>query len=76
VSVNGYHHERTVLSCTGDPAHVAMPGVHRISALLKRWLLGIHQGAVRRRKQIKVAIFNYRCYALFHEHISRIEGKI
>jgi transposase-like protein len=46
VSVNGYHHERTVLSCTGDPAHVAMPGVHRISALLKRWLLGIHQGAV------------------------------
>jgi len=25
---------------------VAMPGVHRIAALLKRWLLGIHQGAV------------------------------
>jgi hypothetical protein len=23
-----------------------MPGVHRITALLKRWLLGIHQGAV------------------------------
>ena len=23
-----------------------MPGVHRIVALLKRWLLGIHQGAV------------------------------
>jgi hypothetical protein len=23
-----------------------MPGVHRIAALLKRWLLGIHQGAV------------------------------
>ena len=28
------------------PAHVAMPGVHRIAALLKRWLLGTHQGAV------------------------------
>ncbi|MBF0395299.1 MAG: hypothetical protein HQK78_00840 [Desulfobacterales bacterium] len=23
-----------------------MPGVHRISALLKRWLLSTHQGAV------------------------------
>ncbi len=27
-------------------AHVAMPGVHRIAALLKRWLLGTHQGGV------------------------------
>ena len=36
----------TVLSDSGDPAHVAMPGVHRIASLLKRWLLGIHQGAV------------------------------
>jgi hypothetical protein len=23
-----------------------MPGVHRVAALLKRWLLGMHQGAV------------------------------
>jgi len=43
---HSYAHSRTVLSDTGDPAHVAMPGVHRIAALLKRWLLGIHQGAV------------------------------
>ena len=41
-----YVHNRTVLSDSGDPAHVAMPGVHRIAELLKRWLLGIHQGAV------------------------------
>lgn len=46
LSEHGYKHRRTVLSESGDPAHVAMPGVHRISALLKRWLLGIHQGAV------------------------------
>jgi len=31
----------------GDPGHVAMPRVHRVSSLLKRWLLGTHQGAVR-----------------------------
>jgi hypothetical protein len=30
-----------------DPAHVSMPGVHRVAALLKRWLLGTHQGAVK-----------------------------
>jgi len=31
---------------SGDPAHVAMPHVHRVASLLKRWLLGTHQGAV------------------------------
>ena len=46
LSEHSYTHSRIVLSEPGDPAHVAMPGVHRIAALLKRWLLGIHQGAV------------------------------
>ncbi len=46
VSRHGYIHEKTILSASGDPAHVAMPGVHRIASLLKRWLLGTHQGAV------------------------------
>ncbi len=47
VPAHGYTHSTIILSGTGDPAHVAMPGVHRIAALLKRWLLGTHQGAVR-----------------------------
>jgi len=42
----GYVHKKINLAATGDPAHVLMPGVHRISSLLKRWLLGTHQGAV------------------------------
>jgi len=46
LSEHNYTHTKSVLSESGDPAHVAMPGVHRIAALLKRWLLGIHQGAV------------------------------
>jgi hypothetical protein len=33
-----------------DPAHVLMPRVHRVSALLKRWLLGTHQGGVSERQ--------------------------
>jgi transposase-like protein len=46
---HGYSREVTVLSDSGDPAHVLMPGVHRVASLLKRWLLGTHQGAVRNR---------------------------
>ncbi len=42
----GYQHERTVLASSGDPAHVSMPGVHRVASLLKRWILGTHQGSV------------------------------
>lgn len=43
---HGYTHTKTILSASPDPAHVSMPGVHRIASLLKRWLLGTHQGSV------------------------------
>ena len=49
ITKHGYQRETTVVSSTGDPAHVALPGVHRVAALLKRWLLGTHQGAVSRK---------------------------
>lgn len=42
----GYRHQVINLANTGSPAHVAMPAVHRVAALLKRWLLGTHQGSV------------------------------
>jgi transposase-like protein len=45
----GYKHIKTNLSDSGDPAHVVMPGVHRVASLLKRWILGTHQGAVSRK---------------------------
>ena len=41
-----FSHVVTSLRETGDPAHVVMPEVHRVASLLKRWLLGTHQGAV------------------------------
>ena len=31
---------------SSGPAHGSLPGVHRVASLLKRWLLGTHQGAV------------------------------
>ncbi len=48
LSARGYDHLVINQSASPDPAHVLMPGVHRIAALLKRWLLGTHQGAVSR----------------------------
>ena len=45
VPEHGYRHERSVIRKQNDPAHVVIPGVHRVSRLLPRWLLGTHQGA-------------------------------
>ncbi len=44
--LHGYTHTKTILAASGDPAHVSMPAVHRVASLLKRWLLGTHQGSV------------------------------
>lgn len=45
----GYKHEPTVLRGRGKEASKAvLPRVHRVAALLKRWLLGMHQGRVSR----------------------------
>lgn len=41
-----YEHQKTILSSSDDQAHVSMPGVHRVASLLKRWILGTHQGSV------------------------------
>jgi len=46
VTDHGYPREIIVQSSSGDPAHVSMPGVHRIASLLKRWILDTHQGSV------------------------------
>lgn len=43
---NGYRRKITKVSKSGDPAHVSMPAVHRIASLLKRWILGTHQGSI------------------------------
>ncbi len=43
----GYEHEVTVLlGQEKDAALKLLPRVHRVASLLKRWLLGTHQGAV------------------------------
>lgn len=43
----GYNHERNVMYGSDTPAHVSMAGVHRVAALLKRWILGTHHGSIQ-----------------------------
>lgn len=43
----GYRHLPINVSRSGEPASRSMPHVHRVLALLKRWLLGTHQGSVQ-----------------------------
>jgi transposase-like protein len=45
---HGYRHRPRKISGSGQTASTLLPRVHRVAALLKRWLLGIHQGAVSR----------------------------
>ncbi len=43
---HGYRHRPTSLRATGLPAHVAMPRVHHVASLLKRWWLGTYHGGI------------------------------
>lgn len=42
----GFVHEVSVLRLSRKKAHESLPRVHLVVSLLKRWLLGTHQGAV------------------------------
>ena len=73
IAEHGYQRVKKVTSRYGDPAHVTMPSVHRVSALLKRWLLGTHQGAVSRHHlDYYLDEFTFR----FNRRTSRSRGKL
>jgi len=46
LETKGYSHKVTVLKARKQPASELLPRVHLVISLLKRWLLGTHQGAV------------------------------
>jgi transposase-like protein len=50
VEVAGYEHQVTRLKGNKGTGSELMPRVHRVASLLKRWLLGTHQGAVIREQ--------------------------
>ena len=44
----GYVHQKRVIQGSGKEADTLLPRVHRVASLLKRWLMGTHQGRVER----------------------------
>ena len=69
----GYQHQPRVIRGSGKTASKLLPRVHRVASLLKRWLLGTHQGAVR-RDQLDAYLeeFTFR----FNRRASRHRGKL
>ena len=45
-AMDGYRHEPTVITGSGQTGSELLPRVHQVVSLLKRWLLGTHQGAI------------------------------
>ena len=69
----GYTHDVTVVSGQKESASQLLPRVHRVASLLKRWLLGTHQGAVSREHlDYYLDEFTFR----FNRRTSRSRGKL
>jgi transposase-like protein len=70
---HGYIHETSVVGGAKKSASELLPRVHRVVSLLKRWLLGTHQGAVSRAHLDEyLDEFTFR----FNRRKSRSRGKL
>ena len=69
----GYDHEVTFLKGNKKTPSELMPRVHRVISLLKRWLMGAHQGAVSlEHLDYYLDEFTFR----FNRRKSRSRGKL
>src|SRR5215471_4125539 len=69
----GYKHEVTFLRGKKKTPAQLMPRVHRVISLLKRWLIGTHQGAVSQKHlDYYLDEFTFR----FNRRRSRSRGKL
>jgi transposase-like protein len=70
---NGYKHQLRSIQASGREASKMLPRVHRVASLLKRWLLGTHQGAVSRQQlDYYLDEFTFR----FNRRTSKHRGKL
>lgn len=70
---HGYQHRITVLDHQDGSPSALLPRVHRVASLLKRWLLGTHQGAVSREYlEYYLDEFTFR----FNRRTSKSRGKL
>lgn len=64
-------HERIEMVHAAEPAHELLPAVHRVAALLKRWLAGtLHHGQSTRHLDYYLDEFTFR----FNRRTSRSRG--
>jgi len=69
----GFVHEVTKLKKYMEPASELLPRVHRVISLLKRWLMGTHQGAVSHKHlDYYLDEFTFR----FNRRKSKSRGKL
>lgn len=72
LELNGYRHDRQVQRRQPEGVHL-LPRVHRVVSLLKRWLLGTHQGAVgHEHLDYYLDEFTFR----FNRRTSKSRGKL
>ena len=72
MGLQGYVHDRQVQSHQEEGEHL-LPRVHRVIALLKRWLLGTHQGAIgQQHLDTYLDEFTFR----FNRRKSKSRGKL
>lgn len=70
---HGYRHTRHIVERSTKEASTLLPRVHRVASLLKRWLLGTHQGAVSREHlDSYLDEFTFR----FNRRTSQYRGKL
>ncbi len=68
----GYHHQVTRVNAAAV-GETPLPRVHRVVSLLKRWILGTHQGAIRpSHLDYYLDEFTFR----FNRRTSRSRGKL
>jgi hypothetical protein len=72
LGLKGYHHDRQIQSHQPPGDHL-LPHVHRVVSLLKRWLMGTHQGSVGlRHLDYYLDEFTFR----FNRRTSASRGKL
>lgn len=72
IGMKGYSHDRQIQKHQPEGEHL-LPHVHRVVSLLKRWLLGTHQGAIAHgHLDDYLAEFTFR----FNRRLSASRGKL
>lgn len=61
LSERGFDHQPVNVIASGQPAHVSLPGTHRVAALLKRWMKGtLHDGISDKHLDFYLDEFTFR----------------